>query len=236
MTQPVSQPMYYSEGTVPEEVRKDTTYLPALLRRTSWGAVLAGATVAIAAQIFFTLLGIALGMTASEVTRDPAAQVTEGVAVTAAAWWLISGTLSLFLGGLVVGRFAGLTRSPDVILHSLTMWSTTAVFGLVVVSLAGTTALYGTGLNSMYLGSNTSNRQAAENHARRIGVITVSQPLNTLESNNEQTVTPAQATKFVRTASWWAVLAFMLGIGASLVGSWITTPERIVMKPPAARH
>lgn len=107
--------------------------------RTTWGAIVAGAATAIAAQLFFTLLGIAVGMssvTAYSAVDSASASGDYGygrMSVAAGVWWLVSGTVALLIGGMVVGRAAGLRRSPDLHVQALTMWAATAIFGFAVV-------------------------------------------------------------------------------------------------------
>ena len=125
--------------------------MPAILRRTSWGAVIAGAVAAISTQMILTLLGIAVGATTSDVAVG-SDRIQHGITTAAAAWWLASGTLAILVGGCVVGRLTGMVRSTDVLLHGFTMWAVTALFGFLVVS-TGAGALYGTSLDATYSGS-----------------------------------------------------------------------------------
>src|SRR5262245_50395024 len=99
----------------------DLTVMAAVLKRTSWGAVIAGAVTAISVQMILTVLGIALGVTTNEVVNG-VVRTPENLKTAAGVWWLVSGAVSLFTGGCVVGRFAGITKSPDVLLHGFTMW------------------------------------------------------------------------------------------------------------------
>src|SRR5690606_7383185 len=67
-----------------------------VIGRASWGAILAGTVTAIASQIVLTVLGLAIGLT----VVDPSAN-QQGFGLGAGIWWLITGLVSLFLGGLV---------------------------------------------------------------------------------------------------------------------------------------
>jgi hypothetical protein len=111
----------------------------AIVNRASWGAVIAGALVALMVHFTLSLLGIAIGMT----TLGPA---TEGaplqeVGIGALIWWAVSMLLSLFAGGWVAGHLAGVPRGVDAALHGLLTWGlmtlltfyllTTAVGGLI---------------------------------------------------------------------------------------------------------
>lgn len=50
---------YYAD-TRKSDTRSDVTVLGAILKRTTWGAVIAGAVVAISCQMLLTVLGITL--------------------------------------------------------------------------------------------------------------------------------------------------------------------------------
>lgn len=208
---------------------EDTTYLGAILKRTSWGAILAGCVAAIGTQMLLTNLGIAIGVTTRDVVADPDERVRTGMTIAAAAWWLATGTLSLLLGGFVVGRFTGMVRSRDVLLHGFTMWATTALFGFIVVA-SGAGALYGTGMSNTYAGTQA---YAYSNGNGEITAVDRAEQPGAAGATGDH-LTPAEEeriTEYVRTASWWSLFGLMLGIGASLLGSWMGAPERIVVKP-----
>ena len=107
------------------------------LRRTSWGAIAAGALVALALLSVLGVLGVAIGAT----TIDPATGDTPGLksfGIGAGIWWLLSGLLSIFAGSWVAARLAGLSRRWEGPLHGIVTWSlvTMATFFLMT-SLVG---------------------------------------------------------------------------------------------------
>lgn len=235
MTEP-TYPTGVTPPTAGYTVREheDTTFLPAVLRRTSWGAVIAGAIVAISAQMLFTVLGIAIGATALDTRFDPAAQVRDGFDLAAAAWWLATGTVSLLIGGLVVGRFAGITRSPDLLLHGLTMWGVTALFGFATIASASTSVLYGTNLNAAYSGAQAAGVHRGD-QPREVALVSDREPGFEREPIGQE-MTPQekkQAVEYVKGASWWTLGALLLGIAASIGGAWLTAPSRIVLRSPS---
>lgn len=222
----------------------DVTILGAVLRRTSWGAVIAGAVVAISLQMIMTVLGIAIGVTADNVISG-ADRVRDGMGFGASAWWLITGTLSLYIGGCVVGRFAGMARSPDVLLHGLTMWAVTALFGFFVVT-AGAGALYGTSMHDAYVGAqaaqdgDTADGAFGAGGARRdTGTNgqdrTADQGGSTVVNADGRVVTDDEARRYVQAASWWTLVGLAAGIAASVGGSWSAAPTRIEVRPPSQR-
>ena len=105
---------------------------PNYTRRISWGAIIAGLIVALVTQIVLTMLGVAIGAS----TIDPLQEQRplEGLGTGAAIWWVVSSLISLFLGGCVAGRLAGVPRKGDGALHGIIMWGTAT---LITFLLAG---------------------------------------------------------------------------------------------------
>ena len=68
--------------------------------RVSWGAVFAGAVVALTLCIFLSVLGAALGLTFLHDTEARAEHVATGAGI----WTIVSLLISLFVGGLVTSR------------------------------------------------------------------------------------------------------------------------------------
>jgi hypothetical protein len=117
------------------EIRRTTVQTavrPPFIRRVSWGAIIAGAIVAISCQLLLTTLGLAIGMATVNPLHETNA--ANGLATGAGVWWLVSGLISLFIGGLVAGRMAGFSRWVDGMLHGLTVWGLTAVASLFMLT------------------------------------------------------------------------------------------------------
>ncbi len=77
--------------------------------KVSWGAVIAGTAIAVVAQVTLLLLGMVIGL--FSMGGDVGSIGSYGIG--AYIWWAISGIASLFAGGWVTSRFAGLQRSFD---------------------------------------------------------------------------------------------------------------------------
>src|SRR2546423_928632 len=88
-------------------VRGATTY-PVYDRpfaRISWGAVFAGAIIALATQIVLALIGMAIGLaTINPATGDSPSGAALGTG--AAIWLVVSSLISLFIGGSSPARRA----------------------------------------------------------------------------------------------------------------------------------
>jgi hypothetical protein len=124
------------------------------VRRMSWGAVIAGAAIALGLQLLLSLLGVGLGLS----TVDPAAGDTPGAAtfgVATGIYYAVVTLLSLFVGGWVAGHLAGMPRRIDGLLHGLVTWSVAILLLLYVVTTTVGAIVSGT------LGALSSTLQAA---------------------------------------------------------------------------
>jgi uncharacterized protein YneF (UPF0154 family) len=124
-----------SERAVPRTEVTAASRYPAYERpyaRISWGSILAGAIIALATQLVFTLIGVAVGLA----TLDPATgDNPSGTALgTGAAIWLVlSSLISLFIGGYIAARLAGRLNGW---LHGLTTWGTLTLLTLMLLTTA----------------------------------------------------------------------------------------------------
>ncbi|MBB6441632.1 hypothetical protein [Phycisphaera mikurensis] len=122
---------------------------PAKRTRVSWGAIFAGAVVAVAITLLLTLLGVGGGLLTSDAITG-----ADGLGLFAAIWYVISGTCGLLAGGYVAGRLAGSPSPRDAVLHGLTAWGLTTVFAawlatsLAASLISGATSLAGTAVQA----------------------------------------------------------------------------------------
>ncbi len=97
----------------------------------SWGAIFAGAVMALVAQLAFSLLGLGIGASAFNPYDDHPAG---GLGTGAAIWTLLSVLISLFTGGYVAGRLAGMPRRQDSMLHGLVTFGLTSLLGFYLLT------------------------------------------------------------------------------------------------------
>ena len=99
--------------------------------RISWGAIFAGAVMALVTQLAFSLLGLGLGASAANPYSD---NPVGGLGMGAAIWTLLSVLISLFTGGYVAGRLAGMPRRQDSMLHGLVTFGLTSLLGFYLLT------------------------------------------------------------------------------------------------------
>jgi len=109
---------------------------PALWPRASWGALLAGAVVAVTVGVALNTLGLAVGAgLVDAVQRDTPTATT--MTVGAGAWLLVSNLIGLFIGGLVAGRLSGTSDRVDASYHGLGVWAVAFLFAIMVMGNVG---------------------------------------------------------------------------------------------------
>jgi ElaB/YqjD/DUF883 family membrane-anchored ribosome-binding protein len=190
-----------TEGYVSETYRRPTLAAESTeaIKRMSWGAVLAGAVVALSVQLLLSLLGIGIGLA----TVDPAAGDTPSAAsfgIATGVFYAIVTLLSLFAGGWVAGRLAGMPVRTDGLLHGLVTWSVAMLLLLYVVTtsvgalVSGTLGVVGNTLQAAGQGVQQAAGAAAQTE---IG----EEALNTIQQQARQFLGQAQQATGAQDAS-----------------------------------
>lgn len=111
------------------------------IRRISWGAIFAGAVVALVIQLMLNLLGLSIGFGAIDPVTDE--NPLSGIGTGAGIWLILSALVALFAGGWTAGRLAGLPLRTDGILHGFIAWAVATFVTLYLVSSGVGTVLSG---------------------------------------------------------------------------------------------
>lgn len=124
MATPVDSQFYPATSTTPAVATK----------RISWGAIFAGAVLALVLQLALSLLGLGIGLG----TIDPLTEQNPmaGIGIGAAIWWVVSMLVSLYLGATVASRLAGMPRPTDGMLHGLLTWSVVTLLTFYLLTTA----------------------------------------------------------------------------------------------------
>jgi ABC-type transport system involved in multi-copper enzyme maturation permease subunit len=175
--------------------------------RISWGAILAGAAVAMAIYALLMALGVAVGLSVSDDVT------TETLGTSAGVWGFISLLIALFIGGWVTTQVTTGESRAEAILYGVVLWATTSVL-LIWITTSGTRA----GVDAaMVLQNMTGGNQA-----------TVTSDDG--QSSEERQDAIARAREAGKEGSWWAfagMLASMVAaIGGALVGPVELTVRR----------
>ena len=109
---------------------------PSLHSRASWGALLAGAVVAVTTGIALNTLGLAVGAGLVDAVQRDTPSATS-MTVGAGVWLLASNLIGLYLGGVVAGRLSGTTSRTDAAFHGLGVWAVTFLLAITVLGNVG---------------------------------------------------------------------------------------------------
>jgi hypothetical protein len=197
-----------------------------LRSRVSWGAIFAGAVIALAVYLILTLLGGAIGLTVSDNVRS-------GTLGTGAAIWAILATgVALFLGGWVTSQCTVGENKTEAVVHGVIMWGVVLFMVLWLVSTgmrAGFNAMWGVASFTNAAAQNTT-ADDWEAAARRNNV-----PQETINEWKQKAKdaprTVAEAAKdpanqqaaaeYATQATWYTLLGTLLSMAAAVVGALV---------------
>lgn len=132
--------------------------LPSAVKRISWGAVFAGAVVALIIQLMLNLLGLAIGFGAINLTGEGA--TLQGLGIGTIIWLVITALIAFFAGGWTAGRLAGLPRSIDGALHGFIAWAVSSMVMMYLV-FSGFGLIIGGALGAVQQGVNVLGQGVA---------------------------------------------------------------------------
>jgi len=200
---------------------------------TWWGAITAGAFIAVAAQIVFTVLGMAIGLSVIGIADNPP---ESALSIGAGVWWLVTGFASLFLGGLTAGRLCSSADSFIGGMHGLLSWCAVTVLSAVLLAITGSAALGGslaivgdriTASDNQPLNVNTSSSfppgQASD--SQNAGNRDATGGSSDSGANTDASNTPLKnlpqdkdAAQHAAVGAWWTLAAMVFGAALAYFG------------------
>ncbi|CAN5253184.1 hypothetical protein BH11PLA2_BH11PLA2_30430 [soil metagenome] len=121
--------------------------------RVSWGAILAGAFIALSLYFLLTLLAGAIGMSISDKTT------AKTITVAAAVWAIAITAVCLFCGGLVAANFTTGENKLEAALYGILVWA--VVFATIIWLMAtGVRAGFGAMVGVATAGSSVAHTAA----------------------------------------------------------------------------
>jgi hypothetical protein len=204
--------------------------------RISWGAVLAGAVVALATTLILGLLGSAIGLT----VNDDVDQDT--LSAGAALWGLISTITAMFLAGWVTCLCAVGETKREAVVHGIITWGVVLALGLWLVASgvgAGLSAISGLA----QVGADATDYADWSIAARRAGVS--QEQINQWQQSIQNAPVQARAAvenpanqRRVEAAAtsitWWTLAGTVLSLGSAIVGALVGAgPNFMLLREPA---
>jgi len=120
----------HTSGRVAHSSSASTT---AAFNKVSWGAIFAGVTIALAAQLLLNLLGVGIGAA----VLDPATSDNPAVStfsIGGGIWFVVAGIIASFLGGYIASRLSGRPSKSTGAYHGLTTWAVTTLIVLYMLT------------------------------------------------------------------------------------------------------
>jgi hypothetical protein len=189
---------------------------PLLLHRVSWGAIFAGAVIALVVQMILNMAGLGIGMA----TLDPTGNDTPslaGLSTGAGLWWVGSGIVASLIGGFLAGRLSGKPSAGISGYHGLISWAvTTLVIVYLLTSAAGSLVggAFG-GLSNVIGGAGSAIGGAAQTAAQTAApsLTKLTNPLDGIENQVRRT-SGGQDPAALRDTAAQAVRAYLSGDAA----------------------
>jgi hypothetical protein len=209
--------------------------------RVSWGAIAAGAMIALTIYVVLALLGIALGIEMA--VHGTSTYLGTGTAI----YTIVSLLLAMFFGGWATSRLAVGESKLEAVLYGLILWGVLFA-GMIWLVTAGIRTGFGamvgtaTGVYSTEEGRVDVDRITAD--LKRAGVddatvnkyrdyyervsndpVAVGEVSKEVQSDPEARQTGRQAAQAARQASWWSLGGVLVSLLTVIIGSLMGSGE-----------
>lgn len=194
---------------------------PNAISRINWGAIFAGTFIAILFQLFFGLLGLAVGLS---VLSPGQAISPQSVGIGTVIWLVIVTLISVFIGTFAAGRYASFQSKFDGIFHGIT----TLAF-LTVMSLF----LFTSGISSIVGGTLEMGIQAAQTpQAQQAAPSRMTGAAAPAMTPQQQLALKQQADRYATGAAWTAFITILLAIITAITGGYLGLKSRKQLDQP----
>ncbi|ASW09587.1 PhnA-like protein (plasmid) [Rhizobium sp. 11515TR] len=176
-----------------------------IMRRTSWGAILAASAVALAVQIVLNLLGIGIG---AAIVNPGGGQNAPSLtaSLSGAAWFIGSGLIASFVGGYIASRLSRSISTTIGSLHGIASWavSTLIVIYLLTTSIGTVVGGAFSGVTELLSGAGKTVHTVAVGAAPAMG--NMPNPIDAIEEQIRNSGNDPQALRQAAAVSVQAVL------------------------------
>lgn len=111
------------------------------MRRISWGAIIAGAILALAIQFMLGLLGLGIGLASVDPAQSDGPSL-ETFTSLSGIWTIAIVLVGIFIGAYAAARLAGSPEKTDAMLHGIVTWATSTLI-IVYLLTSGASAVIG---------------------------------------------------------------------------------------------
>ncbi len=187
-------------------------------KQIAWGAIIAGTIVSLGYETLLNFLGIGLGLASLNSKNPHVFNLESGATI----WLVVSGMVSMGIGGWFVGKLSGIPCAFKRGFHGIIAWSL-ATFLTVMVATAASSAFMG-GTFSMISIPNMQEYSQTLPKAPNGSAPTGPSSGNMQQENISNDVIGSYATNIGK-ASIAIFLAFLMSGIASLAGAVLAGPE-----------
>ncbi|QDV35266.1 DUF2188 domain-containing protein [Tautonia plasticadhaerens] len=214
---------YRAADTRPDEERVRLQDVASVGSRVSWGALIAGAVVALTVYVSLGTLGVAVGLSTADMNRVDGGTLAIGAAI----WAALSLLIALFLGGFVTSRSTVGERKDESMIYGLLLWGTIFVAVVVLTGLGLNLGIGG--MMEQVTGSGTTGPMLSD---AQIAEAELSpQQVETLHQFRDR----ADAVR-TTTAAWWTFATLIASIIASIVGALVGAGPQLSLEDLRSRR
>lgn len=199
--------------------------------RVGWGAVFAGLVVAVSLQILLTVLGAAIGVTALDATDG-----SRAVGIGAAIWALLIPLITLFVGGMVAGRFSPIYSKGDAVLRGVLVWGMSILLAAYLVGTGASRVIGGAFSMVGDLGSGAvsaagavagqTSEEQIRNEAQQRGITEADLRREMEQARQQASEVAGTAQEGAEMGLWVALGALLLSLGAAVFGAGMGPKSR----------
>jgi len=107
-----------------------------MINDISWGAVFAGAVIALVLQLLLNMFGLGFGLSTVDPGTADGSPSAGALGLGAGIWFVLSGIIASFVGGIAAGRLSGKPRESTAGWHGLVAWAVTTLGVVYLLSSA----------------------------------------------------------------------------------------------------
>lgn len=205
----------------------------------SWKAIWAGVALAIALQVLLTMLGAAIGMSAAKPRfvggeLGMSAEIWDGIPVVVGMWWILTGIVSLSVGGAIAAQCAGAFRWCDGAVQGALTWAVMLLVGGLVAS-AGLSGAAAAGIGA-WNAAGAPTRSSTERITPAAGnpqdADRPRNPDGTVMSDAQMQMALESARKAAAMSAWWAFGSLAIGLGAATAGGVLSAGRAARVRHP----
>jgi len=189
--------------------------------RVGWGAIIAGAVMALATSLVLTVLGTAVGLTASDSVDGSTLGMGAGI------WAIVTTIVALFIGGWITSQCVVGETKTESIVHGIIMWGVTFAM-LMYFAASGISSGFGAMMQVADVGATASQSASEDTWQQMAQAAGVSQEqIDEWASKAEATANDPEAQRqaaeqtqeTATQAAWWTLGGLVLSIAAAVGGA-----------------